>query len=114
VIGKGADVVNLNGISGHVLLGKGSTGWRFTAASWPAILSATDMTWFPSAATASIGATTVAQIQEALIAIQPAAIKTGGRAALWQRLQWAILERSLKGLTTDDDDEKALVKVTTV
>jgi hypothetical protein len=98
VIGIGDRVVNLNCTSGRVLMG--AAGWQVAAAQWPLLFSsAKEMTWAPAACVSSIGTMTVAQIQEALMTIQPDALKTGGRLVLWNRLQWARLERSLRGLS---------------
>lgn len=97
VIGTGDRVVNLNCTSGRALIG--SAGWVVNALSWPTLLeTAKEMTWSPATCAPSMGAMTVAQIQEALMTIQPDALKTGGRLVIWNRLQWARLVRSLKGL----------------
>lgn len=85
-------VVNLNCLSGRVLVG--ANGFSMPGSSWPAMLS-NGMTWIPPACAPSIGAQTVASIHEALIAVQPNALKTGNRAALWNRLLWARLEKGL-------------------
>jgi hypothetical protein len=62
------------------------------------ILSASkEISWIPAASLPSIGSMTVAQIQEALVALDPDATKTGGRIVLWNRLQWIRLLRSLEG-----------------
>lgn len=100
VIGTGDRVVNLNATSGHILMPAATAaGWTVESSAWPALLAtAKEMTWQPAACAPSMGAMTVAQIQEALMAIQPDAIKTGGRLVIWNRYQWARLERSLKGL----------------
>jgi hypothetical protein len=111
VIGTGDRVVNLNATSGHVLLPTATAGWTVESSSWPALLTkAKEMTWQPAACAPSLGAMTVAQIQEALTAIQPDALKTGGRLVLWNRLQWARLERSLKGLP-DPTETDALLAI---
>jgi len=97
VIGVGSTVVNINCTSGRVMMG--SQGWKVAAADWPTLVTgAVDMTWAPAASAPSMSAMTVAQIQEALMALQPDAIKTGGRQQLWTRYNWARLLRSLKGL----------------
>lgn len=97
VIGTGDVVVNVNATSGHIMMN--ATGWTVAASAWPALLAmAQDMTWQPAANGPSAGTMTVAQIQEALMAIQPDSLKTGSRLVLWNRLQWARLERSLRGL----------------
>lgn len=97
VIGVGDRVVNMNCTSGRVLIG--AAGWQVAAPSWPLLLGAAkEMTWAPAACAPSMGTMTVAQIQEALMTIQSDALKTGGRLVLWNRLQWARLERSLRGL----------------
>ena len=98
VIGAGSAIVGLNCTSGHVLLGPGTSGWRIDAAAWPnLLLTAKEINWIPSAASPSIGAMTLTQIQEAIVAIQPDAVKTGGRVVLWNRLLWLRLARSLAG-----------------
>ena len=97
VIGVGDRVVNLNCTSGRALIGP--AGWTVAAASWPLLLgTAKEMTWAPAACSPSMGTMTVPQIQEALMSIQPDALKTGGRLVLWNRLAWARLLRSLRGL----------------
>jgi hypothetical protein len=98
VIGTGPAVIGLNCTSGHVLLGPGTSGWRIDAAAWPnLLLTAKDINWMPPASSPSIGTMTLTQIQEAIVAVQPDAVKTGGRAALWNRLLWLRLARSLAG-----------------
>lgn len=90
-------VVQLNCISGRILLGP--SGFTMAGATWPALLlTAADMTWAPPACSASIGAQTVAQIQEQLDTIAPGPRSSlGGRVGLWNRLQWARFIRALNG-----------------
>jgi hypothetical protein len=103
VIGTGATIVGLNCTSGHVLLGPGTSGWHIDSTAWPALLlTATETTWMPPASAPSIGTMTLTQIQEAIAAIQPDAVKTGGRVVLWHRLLWLRLVHSLSGKTDVD------------
>lgn len=93
-------IVQLNCISGHILLGP--DGFALAGAAWPALLlSAADMTWAPPACSASIGTQTVAQIQGQLDAITAGQElkenRQGGRIGLWNRLQWARFVRALNG-----------------
>lgn len=93
-------IVQLNCVSGRILLGP--DGFGTVGAAWPSLLlTAADMTWAPPACGASIGAQTVAQIQEQLDAISPGQPRTGGRVGLWNRLQWARFVRALNGQEDD-------------
>lgn len=110
VMGTDDRIVNLNASSGRVMLA--SSGWTADAAAWPTVLGAAkEMTWQPAACVPSGGAMTVAQIQEALMSLQPDAIKTGGRLVLWNRLQWARLVRSLQGLPDPIETDAHLTSV---
>jgi hypothetical protein len=100
VFGIGDRVVNLHATAGRIMVGPGSVGWSVPAATWAATVlgAAPSISWAPGANTPSVGAMTVAQIQDLLVALDPAANKTGGRAGLWNRLLWVRFMRSLQGL----------------
>ena len=100
------EVVQFNCLSGHIMMG--AQGYKVSGASWPVLLEkAVDITWSPAASVPSIGAQTVAQIQERIAGIPGGADqpKTGGRTALWNRLQWLILSASLNNLEKDNEVE---------
>ena len=92
-------VVQMNCTSGHVLM-DASGALRSAAGAWSALVSA-PFVWSPPACAPSVGALTVAQIQERLGAIlgpAPAsAPRRGGRAGLWTRLLWEMLLLELQG-----------------
>ena len=93
-----APVVQVNCISGRVLLGPDGN-YKMTAAAWPALVkSACDITWSPAACSPSAGASTVADIQSRIAAVNPTAERTGNRVTLWNRLMWLTLVSALKGL----------------
>lgn len=102
------DVVQFNCLSGRIMVSSSGL-YRVSGATWFHLLEkAVDITWCPAASIPSIGAQTVAQIQERIAAIPGDHIKTGGRAALWNRLQMLILKRSLNGLEVKDLEVKDL------
>jgi hypothetical protein len=83
-------VVQLNATSGRILLG--STGYQVTPLSWstevlPSAIK-TEFQWVPPATVSAISSMTVAQIQEAIVLLDPTAEKTGSRATLWNRFHW--------------------------
>jgi hypothetical protein len=86
-------VVQLNCMSGHMLLGP-SAEFQIPGPSWKSLLVASEFTWAPPLSAPSIGSHTVGQIQERIHAIAPAAVIGGGRTALWNRLMWLTLEAS--------------------
>lgn len=88
--GTTGPVVQLNAVSGHILM-KADGTMTIEATEWPALVTAAQATWFPAPCSPSIGSSTVAQIQERLALIDPSANRTGNRAALWMRLMWATL-----------------------
>lgn len=91
-------VVQVNCTSGRVLLGPDSQ-FKMSAPSWPALVkTASDITWSPAACSPSAGASTVADIQSRIAAVDPTAERTGNRIALWNRLMWLTLVSALKGL----------------
>ena len=102
-----AGVVQLNCTSGHVLMGpSGSLRLADAGTAWPALVAA-PFVWTPPACAPSVGAQTVAQIQERLEFVTgKTAPKKGGRAALWTQLLWEMLLLDLAGkgveLITDD------------
>lgn len=100
--GKG-DVIQLNCSSGHPLLShEGAT--QTSPLSWAALK--TECSWTAPACAPTVGATTVAQIQERLLEllkhIPPAdrQISGGNRQTLWARLQREQMVQDLSGLTS--------------
>jgi hypothetical protein len=90
-------VVQVNCTSGHVLLGPDSQ-FKIAASAWPALVEvARDITWSPAACSPSAGASTVADIQSRIAAVDPTAQRTGNRVALWRQLMWLTLVSALKG-----------------
>ena len=102
VIGKGSHISQLNCLSGRMILGP-SSEFQVDATSWPALLlkASADIVWVPPANAPSVGSLTVAQIQEKIAQIAPEASRSGGRQALWNRLQWLALVASLSGPEPD-------------
>ena len=95
-----AGVININCESGHVMLGSGTAGgWRSDAAEWAAatVAKATDISWAAPLCSPSVGAQTVAQIQERLVAVGAPSTAGGGKAAMWTRYLWQTLLNSLAG-----------------
>ena len=91
-------IVQLNCDSGRVLL-NGTGEYRVSAATWPAILSAaSEISWIPPLCAPSIGAQTVAQIQEKMDALEKGLSRTGGRTGLWNRYLWTLLAHELNGM----------------
>ena len=94
-------ITQLNCLSGRILLGPSSeTG--VAGKEWPALLlkASSDFVWGPPASAPSIGAQTVAQINERILSMPDGAAvpRTGGRTALWNRLMWLTLLASLNGV----------------
>jgi hypothetical protein len=90
-----APFVQLNGVSGHVMLGPGGE-FIVPATSWSTLFaSATGAVWEPAMTTGSMNSNTTADIQGRLRLIDPAADMTGNRAALWNRLHWSALITAL-------------------
>ena len=95
-----AGVVQLNCESGRILL-NGTGDYRVAAATWPAVLAAaSEMSWTPPLCAPSIGAQTVAQIQEKMDALEKGLSRTGGRTGLWNRYLWTLLMHELDGVPT--------------
>lgn len=92
--GNTGPVVQLNAVTGHILLSP--TGSMTMDNDWPALVASSKATWFPAPCAPSIGSTTVAQIQERLALLDPSAVRTGTRATLWTRLMWATLLAGLR------------------
>lgn len=91
-------IVQVNCTSGRVLLSPDGT-FKMAAPAWPALLAtARDITWSPAACSPSAGASTVADIQSRIAAVDPTAERTGNRVMLWNRLMWLTLVSALKGL----------------
>lgn len=98
---ESAPVIQLNCVSGRILMGPGSTGFRLRGVEWPAVLTrAPEMEWAPPANTPT--PPTVLQIQERLKQVDPTAPLTGGRTLLWNRLNWALLTAALTGVAKCD------------
>ena len=71
------------------------------AATWPAVLAvASEMSWTPPLCAPSIGAQTVAQIQEKMDALEKGLSRTGGRTGMWNRYLWTLLTHDLEGRST--------------
>ena len=95
-----AGVVQLNCESGRILL-NGAGDYRVAAATWPAVLAvASEMSWTPPLCAPSIGAQTVAQIQEKMDALEKGLSRTGGRTGMWNRYLWTLLTHDLEGRST--------------
>lgn len=100
-------VVQLNCLSGRILLGAKSE-FQVASASWPPLATAgVDITWMPPASAPSIGAHTVAQIHDRIQAILHTDnyARVGARAAVWNRLMWLTLESSLTGKEVEVTDQ---------
>jgi len=94
-------ITQLNCVSGRILLGPSSES-VVPGITWPALLlkASSDYVWAPPASAPSIGAQTVAQINERILSMPDGAAvpRTGGRTALWNRLMWLTLLASLNGV----------------
>lgn len=116
---SGADVAasgvsQINAETGRPLLGPTGATQLKPATEWGILVSgAREINWIPPACAPSVGAQTVAQIQERIEAITGSGKKTGNRAALWAALHWELLQKELAGATdgisiammiTDDSD----------
>jgi hypothetical protein len=99
-----AGVINLNGESGHVLLGPSTASWRFPAVDWAAaaMAKAVDIAWVAPLCAPSAGNQTIAQIQERLTAVGAPSVTGGGKAAMWSRYLWQTLINSLNGVEKPD------------
>lgn len=87
------DSVQIDCMSGHVLLGPGTTGFRVPNRDWPNLVMQSKCSWIPPACAPSIGTNTVAQIQEKLAAAGQ--LTTGSRQVLWNRLMHTMLSKEL-------------------
>jgi hypothetical protein len=87
-----APFVQLNGVSGHVMLGP-SGEFIVPPNAWPAL--AKDAKWEPALTAGSVGSHTTADIQGRLRLVDPAADTTGNRTTLWERLHWHTLIAAL-------------------
>lgn len=95
-------VSQLNATSGRVLLGPaGETSVPPMKWAMEVLPAGVEMTWNPPATVPAMTSMTVAQIQEAIAVLDPAAEKTGGRQLLWNRLHWlqfmAAIQNTCKG-----------------
>jgi hypothetical protein len=104
-VGVDAGIVQMNATSGHILMSpSGSLRLLDAATAWPTLVAA-PFVWTQPACAPSVGAMTVAQIQERLDAILgPASAgepRRGGRAALWTRLLWETFLLNLAGVGAD-------------
>jgi hypothetical protein len=87
-------IVQLNCLSGHIMVGPLATGFRISGSEWIALLSAdTGFTWEPPSCSPSSGSLTVSMIQEKLQALQPPVHKKGGKNVLWNLLLFESLIR---------------------
>ena len=90
-----APFVQLNCVSGHIMLGSGGE-FVVGPTVWSTLFkSATGAVWEPAMTTGSMNSNTSADIQARLRLIDPAADLTGNRAALWSRLHWSALMSAL-------------------
>lgn len=90
-----APFIQLNCVSGHIMLGP-SGEFVTAAASWPALFaSAKGAIWEPAMTTGSMNSNTTADIQGRLRLVDSAAPLTGNRATLWSRLHWSMLMSAL-------------------
>ena len=94
------DIAQINCLSGRILVAP-TSGVMVPCPTWPALLlkASSEIVWFPPACAPSVGAQTVAQIHDRIQAMHPENpyVRTGGRAALWNRFMWLTLEASLHG-----------------
>lgn len=95
-------VSQLNATSGRVLLGPaGETSVPPMKWALEVLPAGVEMSWTPPATVPAMTSMTVAQIQEAIAVLDPAAEKTGGRQLLWNRLHWlqfmAAIQNTCKG-----------------
>lgn len=94
------NIVQINCLSGRMLFGPGSNVLT-PCAKWPALMmhASSEFVWSAPASAPSIGAQTVAQIHDRIEAMNPSVphVRTGGRAAIWNRLMWLTLVASLEG-----------------
>ena len=90
-------VININCDSGHVLFS--ATGWRTESTDWvsTSVEKAVDITWTAPLCCPSVGAQTIAQIQERLVSVGAASTAGGGKATMWTRYLWQTLLNSLTG-----------------
>jgi hypothetical protein len=104
----GSDTVAmLNATTGHMLIGPAS--FRLTSPEWVTLSTVTSdkSKWTPPASAPSVGATTVAQVQERIREERAALGVTtddgvaGNRNALWNYLQWLVLKRDIAGCKCD-------------
>jgi hypothetical protein len=99
------DVIQFNCLSGRIMMAAGGQ-YKVSGPTWPLLLEkAGDITWTPYAGLPSVGAQTVVQIQERIVALPGGADqpKTGGRTVLWNRLHWLTLVGSLNGQESNAD-----------
>jgi hypothetical protein len=88
-------VVQINCVSGRILLN--DAGFLMKGGDWPNTLaSAASFKWATSACAPSIGAQTVAQIQERLAEVLPGVACTGSRQTIWVTLLKEMLFRELR------------------
>jgi hypothetical protein len=101
-----AGIIQLNCVSERILL-DGVGDYRVAAQAWPAVLAAaTEMSWAPPLCAPSIGAQTVAHIQEKMDALEKGLSRTGGRTGMWNRYLWTLMCHEFNGVPVamlDDD-----------
>ena len=90
-----APFVQLNCVSGHIMLGPGGE-FIVGPTAWPTLFrGAKGAVWEPAMTTGSMNSNTTADIQARLRLIDQNADTTGNRAVLWNRLHWNTLMSAL-------------------
>jgi hypothetical protein len=88
-----APFVQLNGTSGHIMLGPSG---EFIVSDWSTLFAkAKSAVWTPAPTAGTMTSHTTADIQGRLILVDPKADMTGNRATLWARLHWSALISAL-------------------
>jgi hypothetical protein len=92
-------IVQVNCTTGRILFGPG--GFKLKASEWPALRLSTEIQWTPPLSAPSIGAQTVAQIQERLATLIPGLPTKGSRATLWSYLLYELFRQDINGLSKE-------------
>ena len=100
MIGAGKEVIQMNCSSSRLLFGP-EGDFKMGAAGWPSLVTkanlAGDISWIVPANAPSVGALTVAQINEQIDALTPGRPRIpGNRANLWSLLQQKTLYKDLE------------------